>query len=59
MLPAVPIGPQHAAAPSLANVMLNCKDSVGKLDMPPDNDKVTHGDANLAIEDFLGKVKKA
>ncbi len=56
MLPAVPIGPQHAAAPSLADTLLNCKDSVGKLEMPPDTTKVAHGDANMSIEDFLAKL---
>lgn len=35
---------------------LDCKSSAGKLQIPEDTTKVSHGDANLALEDFLTKA---
>ena len=34
-------------------LVVDCKASTGKLTMPPEKEKVAHGDANLDIGDFL------
>ncbi len=51
-LAASPLAPA-AAGPAAS---LDCKASGGKLFVPEDNTKVAHGDANLAIEDFLARA---
>ena len=37
----------------LPALVLDCRASVGQLRMPEEKEKVAHGDANLAIDDFL------
>jgi hypothetical protein len=39
-------------------VLLNTKESMSKLSVPEDTTKVAHGDANLAIDDFLKTFNK-
>ena len=36
-----------------ARVLLNTKESMSKLSVSEDTTKVAHGDANLALDDFL------
>ena len=36
-----------------ADAAVDCKASTGQLQMPPEKEKVAHGDANLDIGDFL------
>ena len=43
-----------AAAPS--QLAVDCKASTGKLFVPEDTEAVAHGDANLAIDDFLSRA---
>ena len=35
---------------------VDCKASSGKLFVPEDTEAVAHGDANLAIDDFLSRA---
>lgn len=35
------------------DVMVDCKTSLGTIAIPKDENRVSHGDANLAIDDFL------
>jgi SAC3 family protein LENG8/THP3 len=39
-----------------SDAMLDCKASAGKLFIPEDTSAVAHGDANLAIDDFLSRA---
>lgn len=38
------------------SAMVDCKASSGNIITPPDTDAVAHGDANLAIDDFLSRA---
>ena len=39
-----------------SEAVLDCKASAGRLYVPEDASAVAHGDANLAIDDFLSKA---
>ena len=45
-----------ATVPLASEAVLDCKASTGRLYVPEDASAVAHGDANLAIDDFLSKA---
>ena len=45
-----------AADATAAQLALDCKASSGQLFVPEDTEAVAHGDANLAIDDFLSRA---
>ena len=47
---------KHGAVLSAAGDALDTKESKGRLFVPKDEGKVAHGDANLAIDDFLARA---